>query len=189
MEGVPLNLDLVTGLTASHLHTIMYIAFLRDRHRSPDTDSNRSDQCFGGTKCFYLVASVLSVLENHLIWSAHLKLDTVSRPNCRSLKVAGRQHDRFFKSPNLFCIINIKLSRKFGQVLMFKAAKMAGNQVRYWCLRPQKWPEIKSMSMILMAFLDIWIAINCENKQPCVSKVVRLHLWCSRDHKRVLEMG
>ena len=35
----------------------------------------------------------------------------------------------FFKSPNLFFIIYIKLSRKFGQVLMYKAAKMAGNQV------------------------------------------------------------
>ena len=35
----------------------------------------------------------------------------------------------FFKSQNLFFIIYIKLSREFGQVLMYKAAKMAGNPV------------------------------------------------------------
>ena len=35
----------------------------------------------------------------------------------------------FFKSPNIFFIIYIKLSRKFGQVLMYKAAIMTGNHV------------------------------------------------------------
>ena len=43
--------------------------------------------------------------------------------------MASRKNGRFFKSPNLFFIIYIKLSRKFGQVLMYKAAKMAGNQI------------------------------------------------------------
>ena len=52
-----------------------------------------------------------------------------SRQNGRPFKVAGRKNGRFFKSPNLFFIIYIKLSREFGQVLMYKAAKMAGNQV------------------------------------------------------------
>ena len=50
------------------------------------------------------------------------------------------QNGCFFKSPNLFSVIYIKFSRKFGQVLMYKAAK---------------WTDIKSMSMLLRAFLDI----------------------------------
>ena len=39
----------------------------------------------------------------------------------------------FFKSQNLFFIIYIKLIRIFGQVLMYKAAKMAGKSSQCQC--------------------------------------------------------
>ena len=67
-----------------------------------------------------------------------------SRQNGRPFKVAGRKNGRFFKSPNLFFIIYL--------------LNWAVHLARYWCIRTQKWPEIQSMSMLLRAFLDIWIA-------------------------------
>ena len=103
------------------------------------------------------------------------------------------------------CKTTVKVAKMAGR-LRWPAAKMAvfsNHQIfyslsilnwavifaRYWCIRPQKWPEIQSMSMLLSAFLDIWIAINCQNEQSYVSKVVKLQLWCSRHHKRVLKKG
>ena len=94
-----------------------------------------------------------------------------SRWNGRPLKVAAKM-TIFFKSQNLFFIICMELSWKFDRVLT---------------LRLQKWLGNCFMSILLRALLDIWIAINSQTNTPCVNKVIKLHLWCSQRHKRVLK--